>query len=48
MGRPKRFTRNALDHGINEVTLSSWRYFHDFLQESLIDSDNYVFRGQKK
>ncbi len=47
MARSKRWTASH-KHGIQEVTLTSWKYFHDFLQESLIDSDNYIFRGQKE
>lgn len=47
MARPKRWT-STHKYGIQDVTLTSWKYFHDYLQESLIDSDNYIFRGQKE
>jgi FRG domain len=47
MARTKRWTTTH-QNGIHEVTISSWKYFHDYLQESLIDSDNYIFRGQKE
>ncbi|NHM08355.1 FRG domain-containing protein [Flavobacterium sp. CYK-4] len=47
MGRPKRWILD-FTNGIQYVTLSSWKYFHDYLQESLIDSSNYIFRGQKE
>lgn len=46
MARTKRWNSEFND-GVQVVTLTSWKYFHDYLQESLIDSNNYVFRGQK-
>ncbi len=46
MARPKRW-KFEYNKGIQTVTLSSWKYFHDFIREELIDSSNYVFRGQK-
>ena len=47
MARSKRWTKTH-KFGIQEVTLTSWKYFHDYLQEFIIDSDNYIFRGQKE
>ncbi|MBP6755276.1 MAG: FRG domain-containing protein [Bacteroidia bacterium] len=47
MGRKPRWIENSLKNGIKTITLSSWKYFHDYLQEELLDYKNYVFRGQR-
>jgi hypothetical protein len=46
MARPKSWTLK-FEYGIQEVRLSSWKYFHNYLQQSLIESDNYLYRGQQ-
>ncbi len=47
MGRRPRWTESPLKNGIRTITLSSWKYFHDYLQEELLEYKNYVYRGQR-
>lgn len=47
MARTARWKEEDLPHGSLRITLSSWKYFHDFLQESLMQTKNYIYRGQE-
>ena len=33
--------------GVCEVELSSWKIFHSFIMESMLDNTDYIFRGQR-
>ena len=46
-GRKPKWIDEGYNNGIKTYTLSYWKYFHDFIQENLIDNKNYVFRGQR-
>ena len=45
MARPKRWTLEKMEDGAAEFTLSSWRYFGEFINQELLDYRTYVFRG---
>jgi len=47
MARTARWKKEDVPHGIIRVTLASWKYFHDYLEEIIIDKKNYIFRGQE-
>lgn len=46
-GRKPKWIHEGFDKGISTFKISSWKYFHDFFQEKLLDNNNYVFRGQR-
>lgn len=46
MGRKSKWTVDDEQHQMITFTLSSWKYFHDFIVEEFLDYRNYVFRGQ--
>lgn len=46
-GRKPRWVDEGYNKGIKTYSISSWKYFHDFIQEHLLDNKNYVFRGQR-
>lgn len=35
-----------MEDGVGVVTLSSWRWFSDWITQEMLDYNNYVFRGQ--
>lgn len=45
MGRPKSWTEHR-GQGVLTITLSSWRYFDDFVNQRLGEYTQYIFRGQ--
>lgn len=45
MARPPRWTNNDLSPSVVEYTLSSWKYFSDFINQEMLDYTNYVYRG---
>lgn len=47
MARPKRWTQSKLTDGIVIVELSSWKYFHAFIDEQVLDLKHQVWRGQR-
>ncbi len=47
MARPKRWTQSKLLDGIVKVDLSSWKYFHDFIDKEVPDFKHQVWRGQR-
>lgn len=46
MGRNKRWNKSIAD-GVMEIQLSSWKYFHDFIRQQMLDYSHYVWRGQR-
>src|SRR5688500_11458693 len=46
MARTPRWKEEKAVHGIKVVKLSSWKYFHDYIQHSVLNYKNYIFRGQ--
>ncbi len=45
MGRTSRWTSTPLAKGIKEYTLSSWKYFSDFVNQEMLEYTTYVYRG---
>jgi hypothetical protein len=48
MANVKHYERTNYHDGIQTITLSSWKWFGDYIQKRLIDYKSYVFRGQRK
>lgn len=47
MARPQRWNTKPVIDGVWEVELSSWKYFHDFVRQEMLDYAQYVWRGQR-
>ncbi len=47
MARTPRWKDGALKDGFIEVELSSWRYFHDYVMQEMLEFTHYVWRGQR-
>jgi len=45
MARTKRWQEGNLERGAIEVTLSSWKYFSDYINQEMLDYTNYIYRG---
>lgn len=48
MAGKAHFEYTAFQDGMQEVVLSSWKWFADYIQKHLVDYKTYVFRGQRK
>jgi len=46
MGRKQKWISEIEQNQMQTYTLSSWKYFHDFIVEEFLDYRDYVFRGQ--
>ncbi|MDT7832392.1 FRG domain-containing protein [Flavobacteriaceae bacterium S356] len=47
MARTPRWNFDKFKDGVQTVTLSSWKYFHDFLKDqNLLEKRTYIYRGQ--
>lgn len=47
MGRAKRWVIGPIVDGVGSYNLSSWKYFHDFVYQEMLDFTGYVWRGQR-
>lgn len=47
MARTKRWEEGDLIDGVGSFTLTSWKYFHDFIYGEMLDYGAYVYRGQR-
>ncbi|MDO9263214.1 MAG: FRG domain-containing protein, partial [Desulfosalsimonadaceae bacterium] len=47
MARPKRWESEGVTHGVWTVKLSSWKYFHDYVTQEMLDYAHYVWRGDR-
>ncbi|EOC1797616.1 FRG domain-containing protein [Vibrio fluvialis] len=45
MGRKPRWTSSPGVKGVKKYTLSSWKYFSDFINQEMLDYAGYVYRG---
>jgi hypothetical protein len=45
MARPAKWKEHRKD-GILTITLSSWKYFDDYVNQHIVDYKSYIFRGQ--
>lgn len=46
MTRPQRWKEKDIEHGIMKVELASWKYFHDYVRQEMLEFSHYVWRGQ--
>lgn len=46
-GRPKRWKFVTQEHGVWTVQLPSWRTFHDFVTQFMLDYSHFVWRGER-
>jgi FRG domain-containing protein len=47
MGRKPRWEELDVKDGVGEVRLFSWRYFHDYITQQMLDFREYIWRGQR-
>ena len=47
MAKPKRWSPKPVKNGIWELEFSSWKYFHDYVRQEMLDYSHYVWRGQR-
>ena len=47
MPRTPRWKENEIKHGILEIELSSWKYFHDYITQEMLEFHYYIWRGQR-
>ncbi|WP_330213033.1 FRG domain-containing protein [Pseudomonas sp. Z18(2022)] len=45
MARSPRWTTNPVVRGVKEYTLTSWKYFSDFINQEMLNYTTYVYRG---
>lgn len=46
MARTSRWVSNGIKNGFWEIEFSSWKYFHDYIRQEMLDFNSYVWRGQ--
>lgn len=46
-GRKPRWKRISFENGIVIYELLHWKYFDDFIQSKLLNTKNYIYRGQR-
>ena len=47
MARKPRWEELDVANGVGEVRLFSWRYFHDYISQEMLDFREYIWRGQR-
>lgn len=47
MGRPKRWQNLSTKDGVWVVQLASWKYFHDYVTQEMLNFSHYVWRGDR-
>jgi FRG domain len=47
VARPPRWEMNPIADGTMVVDLSSWKWFHDFISQKMLDFSHYIWRGQR-
>ncbi len=48
MAKQARWNENKpIQNGIWEVEFTSWKYFHDYVRQKMLDYSHYVWRGQR-
>jgi hypothetical protein len=48
MARKARWIDGDAPDGVAEVHLSSWKYFHDYVVQEMLNYGHYVWRGQRE
>lgn len=47
MARPKRWETINIENGVWTIQLTSWKYFHDYVTQQMLDYSHYVWRGDR-
>jgi hypothetical protein len=47
MARTSRWNSKGIKNGFWEIELSSWKYFHDFIRQRMLEADHFIWRGQR-
>lgn len=47
MAKRSRWEYRKTKNGITEVDFFSWKYFHDFVRQEMLEYSHYVWRGQR-
>lgn len=47
MPRAKSWKEEDVKDGIMNVSLTSWKYFHDYIRKEMLDYNHYVWRGDR-
>ncbi len=47
MAKQARWKKKPAQNGIWEIEFSSWKYFHDYVRQEMLDYSHYVWRGQR-
>jgi hypothetical protein len=47
MAKQARWVDKPIVNGIWEIEFSSWKYFHDYVRQQMLDYSHYVWRGQR-
>jgi len=47
MARTKRWEWSSIGESFEQVKLSSWKYFSDFVYQEMLDYETYIWRGQR-
>ena len=47
MPRPKRWEDVDIKNGIWTIQFSSWKYFHDYITQEMLDYSHFVWRGDR-
>ncbi|WP_339414536.1 FRG domain-containing protein [Pseudomonas sp. EA_35y_Pfl2_R5] len=47
MARSPRWISNGIKDGVWTIELSSWKYFHDYVRQEMLNYSHYVWRGQR-
>jgi hypothetical protein len=47
MSRTRPWVNKNIGTGHSEVTISSWKYFDDFINQEMVDCNSYIWRGQR-
>lgn len=48
MARTSRWTEQDVVDSVMRVNLTSWKYFHDYVRQEMLEFDHYVWRGQRE
>jgi len=47
MARSARWAAAPVTDGVLNVEFSSWKYFHDYVRQEMLDFSHYIWRGQR-
>lgn len=47
MARSSRWLETDISDGVWIIRLSSWKYFHDYVRQEMLNFSHYVWRGQR-